>query len=43
LSTVRKEQGQKFHSLGVEVLKLVRIAYPNMGAAHQEDIAIENV
>ena len=43
LSTVRKEPGQKFHSLGVEILKLVRIAYPNMGAAHQEDIAVENV
>ena len=43
LTTMRKEPGQKFHSLGVEILKLTRIAYPDMGGAHIEVIAMESV
>lgn len=43
LVVVRKEPGQNFHALGVEVLKLVRIAYPQMGQNHQEDIAVETI
>ena len=43
LTTMRKEPGQKFHSLGVEILTLSRIAYPDMAGAHFEVIALESV
>ena len=43
LATLRKEPSQSFHTLGVEVQRLVRLAYPTMAANDQMVIAIESL
>ena len=43
LTTTRKDPSQKFYSLGLITLKLTRIAYPDIGGAHIEVIAMESV
>lgn len=43
LAMIRKEPGQNFHAFGVEILKLVRLAYPDMDAIVQEEFAVETV
>lgn len=43
LATIRKEFGKNFHSFGVDIMKLVRIAHPTMGANLQQDLAVETV
>ena len=41
LAHIRREPGQTNHMLGLEIQKLVRLAYPTMGANDQTVIAIE--
>jgi hypothetical protein len=43
LANLRREPGQSHHMLGVEVQKLVRLAYPTMTANDQSVIAIETI
>ena len=43
LASIKRENGQTHHMLGLEVRKLVRLAYPTMGANDQTIIAIETV
>ena len=41
LLSLRKEPGQTFYSLGVEVTRLVRLGYPEMPAVHQNMVAAD--
>ena len=43
LDLMRKSSGQGIHELGMEISKLVKLAYPNMSAADREDMAMDRL
>ena len=43
LANIKRETGQTHHMLGLEVQKLVRLAYPTMGVNDQTVLAIETI
>jgi hypothetical protein len=42
LSQIQKKPKQSFHELGMEVTRLVKLAYPDQGRAFQTETALEN-
>ena len=43
LANLKKDPGQSYHTLGVEIQHLVRLAYPTMGENDRMIISVENL